>query len=80
MCLYNCVNSVYVCEDDWLFNQVFKCDWKYLGFVMFDWGVVYSVVKVVMVGLDQQFVGECFDKEVYFDKLLCEVVVKGEVL
>lgn len=52
MCVYNKVNGDWVCENDYLLNDVLKCDWGYCGWVMSDWGVVYFIVKVVKVGFD----------------------------
>lgn len=80
MCLYNKINGIYGCENGYLMNQVLKQEWKFFGFVMFDWGGVYSGLKVVLVGLDQQLVGEVFDVVVFFDELLCLVVYGGVVL
>ena len=79
MCAYNRVNAVYACENDWLLNQVLKHDWAYPGFVMSDWGAVYSAGKAVLAGLDQESAGESFDQTVYFDKPLRAAVASGEV-
>ena len=79
MCAYNRVNAVYACENDWLLNQVLKHDWAYPGFVMSDWGAVYSAGKAVLAGLDQESAGESIDQTVNFDKPLRAAVASGEV-
>jgi beta-glucosidase len=53
MCGYNKLNSVYLCGNDWLPNQVLKQEWGYKGWVMSDWGAVPSW-DFALKGLDQE--------------------------
>ena len=47
MCSYNKVNGIHACENDYLLNRVLKQDWHYPGFVMSDWGAVYSTAAAL---------------------------------
>ncbi len=53
MCAYNKVNSVHACRNDELLNGVLKKAWDYRGWVMSDWGAVYSE-DYALNGLDQE--------------------------
>ncbi|WP_457809004.1 beta-glucosidase [Kushneria sp. EE4] len=79
MCAYNRVNGDYACENDYLLNQVLKDEWGYPGFVMSDWGAVYSAAPSANAGLDQQSAAEDFDGVVYFGAPLEKAVERGEV-
>lgn len=69
MCSYNRVRSVYACESDYLLNQVLKRDFQYPGYVMSDWGAVYSTEQAAKAGLDQQS-ASVFDDQPWFGKPL----------
>jgi beta-glucosidase len=77
MCAYNLVGGAYACGNDFLLNQVLKRDWHYPGWVMSDWGAVYSETFAA-AGLDQQS-GEQLDKQVWFDKPLMRAVERGTI-
>lgn len=78
MCSYNRVRSFYACESDYLLNQVLKREFKYPGYVMSDWGAVYSTVKAANAGLDQQS-AYVFDEKPYFGKMLRDAVKAKKV-
>ncbi|MDE2181617.1 MAG: glycoside hydrolase family 3 protein [Alphaproteobacteria bacterium] len=78
MCSYNRVKSVYACENDYLLNQVLKGDWAYPGYVMSDWGAVYSTQRAALAGLDQQSAG-VFDTQPWFGAPLKAAVKSGRV-
>lgn len=79
MCAYNRVNGDYACQNNHLLNQVLKGEWGYPGFVMSDWGAVYSSAPSANAGLDQQSAAEDFDGVVYFGAPLEKAVERGEV-
>ncbi|WP_445620047.1 beta-glucosidase [Kushneria sp. Sum13] len=79
MCAYNRVNGDYACQNGYLLNQVLKKEWGYPGFVMSDWGAVYSSAPSANAGLDQQSAAEDFDGVVYFGAPLEKAVERGEV-
>jgi beta-glucosidase len=69
MCSYNKVRGVYACESDYLLNQVLKREFAYPGYIMSDWGAVYSTERAANAGLDQQSAG-IFDAQPWFGKPL----------
>ena len=79
MCAYNRIDSVYACENDWLLNDVLKTDWNYKGYVMSDWGAVYSTAKAVKAGLDQESAGDSFDSQPFFHAPLKAALASGKV-
>jgi beta-glucosidase len=79
MCAYNRVDDVYACENRWLLTDVLKDDWGYKGYVMSDWGAVYSTVKAANAGLDQESAGDAFDEKPWFKGALAAAVKSGEV-
>jgi beta-glucosidase len=72
MCSYNLINGVRACEHDYLLNQVLKTDWGYKGWVMSDWGAVYSTASALN-GLDQES-GEQLDSQTFFGQPLHDAV------
>ena len=79
MCAYNRVNGDYACENKWLLNDVLKTDWGYKGYVMSDWGAVYSTARAANNGLDQESAGHAFDSQPFFKEPLAAAIDKGEV-
>lgn len=79
MCSYNRLNGEYACQNDYLLNQVLKQRWHFPGFVMSDWGAVYSTVQSANAGLDQESAAEDFDGVDYFGALLEKAVQTGAV-
>jgi beta-glucosidase len=78
MCSYNKVRSLYACESDYLLNQVLKSRFKYPGYVMSDWGAVYSTERAALAGLDQQSAG-IFDDQPWFGKPLKQAIQNHKV-
>ncbi|WP_049621125.1 beta-glucosidase family protein [Frateuria defendens] len=78
MCGYNRVNGEYDCESAALLTTALKQDWRYPGFVMSDWGAVYSAAKAANAGLDQQS-APSFDQQFWFGPPLREALARGEV-
>jgi len=79
MCAYNRVDGDYACENKWLLKDVLKGDWGYKGYVMSDWGAVYSTVKAANNGLDQESAGHSFDSQPFFKEPLAAAVANGDV-
>jgi len=77
MCAYNKVNGQYACGNEFLLNHVLKQDWGYPGWVMSDWGAVYSTDFAVK-GLDQES-GEQLDQQVWFNASLRSAVQAGTI-
>jgi beta-glucosidase len=65
MCAYNKVNGEYACGNGYLQNEVLKEAWHYPGWIMSDWGAVYSS-GYERQGLDQES-GSQLDPKVFFD-------------
>ncbi|WP_233843469.1 glycoside hydrolase family 3 C-terminal domain-containing protein [Dyella sp. 2HG41-7] len=52
MCGYNKVNEIWNCSNHHLLVDILKGDWKYLGWVMTDWGADHGPMDA-MAGTDQ---------------------------
>jgi beta-glucosidase len=78
MCAYNRINDIHACHNADLLNGVLKRDWAYRGYVMSDWGGVYSTVHAANAGLDQQS-GYPFDRQPFFKGLLKDAIDDGAV-
>lgn len=74
MCAYNQVNGSYMCENNFLLNQVLKQEWGFTGFVTSDFGATHSTVASANAGLDLEM-----PTGVYFDTLLESAVTAGQV-
>ena len=75
MCAYNKVNGDYACESDEL-TSIAREDWGWKGWMMSDWGAVYSTVKAVNARLDQEM-GEELDDWVWFGPMLGRAIDSG---
>jgi beta-glucosidase len=64
MCAYNRYNGPHACQSRYLLNDTLKKEWRFLGFVMSDWGAVRDV-RDLLAGLDRQS-GEELDDTFYF--------------
>jgi len=74
MAAYNVFRGDHCSESAHLLNTVLKNEWGFQGFVVSDWGSVYSTVKAANNGLDLEMPwGE------YFDDKLLQAVKNGEV-
>ena len=74
MCAYNQVNGSYMCENNFLLNQILKQEWGFTGFVTSDFGATHSTVASANAGLDLEM-----PTGVYFDTLLESAVTAGQV-
>lgn len=77
MCAYNKVRGDYACESAWL-TSVARDEWGWDGWMMSDWGAVYSTVKAVKSGLDQEM-GEELDEWVWYGQMLKDAIGTGAV-
>jgi beta-glucosidase len=68
MCAYNKVNGEYACGNGVLQDDVLKGAWHYPGWIMSDWGAVYTA-GYEQHGLDQES-GSQLDPQVWFDSPL----------
>lgn len=65
MCAYNKINGDHASQNKRLLHDILKHDWRYPGWVMSDWGSVYSTREALLAGLDQQS-GYELDGKPYF--------------
>lgn len=49
---YNKFRGEYLCENDYMLNQVLRDEWGFKGVVVSDWAAVHSTVKSLQNGLD----------------------------
>ncbi|MES2240266.1 MAG: glycoside hydrolase family 3 C-terminal domain-containing protein [Bacteroidota bacterium] len=49
---YNKFRSEYLCENDYMLNEVLRNEWGFKGVVVSDWAAVHSTVKSLKNGLD----------------------------
>jgi beta-glucosidase len=83
MCGFQAVNGVYGCEDKTLLQGVLKDQLGFQGWVMSDYGSIYSTVPSIMGGADQEMPGN-FTPEVgpgtcFFCGPLLDAVRGGQV-
>ncbi len=78
MCSYNTVWGEHACESSYLLTDLLRRDWAWRGYVMSDWGAVYSTAKAARSGLDQES-GYPFDQKPFFRELLLDAGKAGEV-
>ncbi len=52
MSAYNKINAVYTGENRYLIHEVLKKQWGFEGFVVSDWGSVFSPVQTALDGVD----------------------------
>jgi beta-glucosidase len=78
MCAYNIVWGEHACESSYLLTDVLRRDWGWRGYVMSDWGAVYSTAKAARSGADQES-GYPFDQKPFFREPLLDAVKAGEV-
>jgi len=78
MCSYNKVWGEHACESSYLLTDLLRRDWGWRGYVMSDWGAVYSTAKAARSGTDQES-GWPFDAKPFFRESLLKAVEAGEV-
>ncbi len=49
---YNKFRGDYLCENDYMLNQILRDEWGFKGIVVSDWAAVHSTVKTLENGLD----------------------------
>lgn len=77
MCAYNLVEAVHACENPFLLTKVLRNDWQWPGWVMSDWGAVYSS-EALVAGLDQQSAGK-LDQKPWFGTELTAKIAAGQI-
>ena len=76
---YNKFRGEYLCENDYMLNQVLKGEWDFKGIVISDWAAVHNTKASITSGLDLEMgTAKPFD-EFYFAKPLIEAVRSGEI-
>jgi beta-glucosidase len=63
MCAYNKVNGTYACENAQILRDVLIDTWKYDGVVGTDYPANHSTVASALAGLDQEFSGTTYFKQ-----------------
>ncbi|CAG7618146.1 Beta-glucosidase [Actinacidiphila bryophytorum] len=63
MCAYNKVNGTYACENAQILRDVLIDTWKFDGVIDTDYPANHSTVKSALAGLDQEFSGTTYFKQ-----------------
>lgn len=81
MCGYNQVNGTQSCENDATLNKLLKDELNFQGYVVSDWGALYSTAESINAGLDMDMPGFefSFRKGNLFDVTLAGMVHLGQV-
>lgn len=76
---YNKFRGEYLCENDYMLNQILREEWGFKGVVVSDWAAVHSTVKSLESGLDIEMgTPKPFDEFFLADKLI-EAVKAEEI-
>lgn len=76
---YNKFRGDYLCENDYMLNQVLREEWGFKGIVVSDWAAVHSTVKTLENGLDIEMgTPKPFNDFFLADKLIAAVKA-GEI-
>ena len=76
---YNKFRGHYLCENDYMLNEVLRGEWGFEGIVISDWAAVHSTVKSLKNGLDIEMgTNKPFD-EFYLAQPLIDAVKAGEI-
>lgn len=75
---YNKFRGDYLCENDYLQNQLLKKEWGYKGAIISDWGATHSTVKSALNGLDVEM-GNPWGRGVHYMSTLADSVKAGLV-
>lgn len=78
MCSYNRLNSTHACEDATSLNGWLKTEGNFQGFVVSDYGAVYSTANSANNGLDQEMALTPF-QPLYFGSQLQNAVTSNQV-
>lgn len=76
---YNKFRGDYICENDYMLNQVLKNEWGFKGFVVSDWGAVHSTVGSAESGLDVEMGTEGDFNHFFFAQPLLDSLKSGKV-
>ncbi|MFC1569467.1 glycoside hydrolase family 3 C-terminal domain-containing protein [bacterium] len=76
---YNKFRGWYLCENDYLLNQVLKDEWGFKGAVISDWGATHSTVHAAMNGLDIEMGSRGDYQDYFFANPLIDSVKAGIV-
>lgn len=81
MCSYNRFRGAYLCENEYMLQDILKGAWGFQGTVMSDWGATHSTIASAKNGLDIEMGDgeEGSYNEVYFADPLIEAVESGEL-
>lgn len=81
MCSYNQVNGTQSCQNDATLNKVLKDELGFQGYVVSDWGALYSTAPSINAGLDLDMPGGeySFRNGNLFGNTLVEMVQNGQV-
>ncbi len=52
---YNMYKNQHNCHNQWLLNDILKCQWRFDGVVVSDWGGAHDTRQAVENGLDMEF-------------------------
>ncbi|WP_111307908.1 glycoside hydrolase family 3 C-terminal domain-containing protein [Confluentibacter sediminis] len=76
---YNKFRGDYLCENDYMLNQILRGEWGFKGIVVSDWAAVHSTVKTLENGLDIEMgTPKPFNEFFLADKLV-EAAKAGEI-
>ena len=76
---YNKFRGWFLCENDYLLNQVLKDEWGFRGVVISDWGATHSTTHAAMHGLDIEMGSRGKYEDYFFAKALLDSVQAGVV-
>ena len=76
---YNKFRGAWLCENDYLLNQVLKGEWGFKGIVVSDWAAVHNTVNSARNGLDVEMGSIVPFEQFFFANPLLEAVKKGDV-
>jgi len=76
---YNKFRGDYLCENDYMLNQVLRDEWGFEGIVISDWAAVHDTKKALENGTDIEMGTPKPFNEFYFADALIEAVKTGKV-
>jgi beta-glucosidase len=76
---YNKFRGDWLCENNYLLNEILKKEWGFKGCVISDWGAVHSTLKAALAGLDIEMGSHKSYDDYYFSKALYDSVKLGFV-
>ncbi|MFT3738529.1 MAG: glycoside hydrolase family 3 C-terminal domain-containing protein [Breznakibacter sp.] len=76
---YNRFRGDYLCENDYMLNQILRKEWGFNGVVVSDWAAVHNTVKAAKGGLDIEMGTEGAFDNFFFAGPLVDSVKSGSV-